>query len=280
MLEIIIVVSISSLLLAALLRFLVAGFPIATITYAQQRSTEVARLQLNRIASVLREARRSDTGAYPLVEMSPQRIIVYADIDNDSVTERVRYELEGTNLVRGIVKPTRVPGFPLVYELDDETWGIVARSIRNGSDPIFTYFSGDYPTNPTPLFPVDLTGVKFVQFRLVIDVDQAVNPPPIEIVSQVQLRNLKTNLADIVMPSLRVTITDIVGAPISQATVHLTDNGFDKTLITDAAGAAPFSNLPVSDDYTLEVSADGYQAVTQVVTVENATQITVILISE
>lgn len=194
-LEVMIVVAISSILLIALLRFLVIGYPLSKITYLQQQSTETARLQLKRISKQLREARPADTGAYALVEMSPQRIIFYGDLDRDDVTERIRYELIGTDLVRGIIEPT---GDPLAYVVTDEQTVTVARSIRNGESPIFTYYSGDYPADQTALTPADVTEVKYIQFHFLIDVDTSVDPPPIDVRSQVQLRNLKTNLGETV----------------------------------------------------------------------------------
>ncbi len=190
--EIITVVAIGGILLVALLRFLVAGYPISKITLLQANSNETARIQLRRIARELRELRDADTGAYPLVEMKPQKIIFYADVDGDAATERVRYELTGTDLERGIIDPT---GTPLTYNTVNEKKNIVAKSIRNGTTPIFRYYTGDYPTDMTELTPVDVTEVKYIQFLLQIDADINVDPPPIEVKSQVQLRNLKTNLS-------------------------------------------------------------------------------------
>lgn len=193
--EVIIVVFISSIMLVALLRFLVIGYPLSKITYLQQRSTETARLQLKRMTKILREARPSDTGAYPLVEMSGQRIIFYSDLDRDAVTERVRYELINTDLVRGLTEPT---GNPLSYDVaNNEKVTIIARHVVNDAADIFIYYNGNYPADQTPLTPVDLTEVKYVQYRLLIDVDSAQDPPPIDVVSQVQLRNLKTNLGEV-----------------------------------------------------------------------------------
>ena len=197
--EMIVGIAIASILLVALLRFLVAGYPLTKISYLQQQSTETARLQLERMAKQLREARYSDTGAYPLVEMLPQRVVFYADVDGDATTERIRYELQGTDLVRGVTEPS---GVPLAYDPgSDEVVATVAASVRNGGTDVFTYYTGDYPADQTPLTPVDLTEVKYIQFYLEIDHDPAIEPPPIEVRSQVQLRNLKDNLGQEVSPT-------------------------------------------------------------------------------
>lgn len=193
--EVIVVVGLSGILMTALLRFLVAGHPLSKITYLQISSTEDARLQLRRLARTIREARVADTGAYPLAEAQPQRIVFFANVDGDVLTERVRYELVGTDLMRGIIKPT---GDPLTYNTGQEQTSIVAKSIRNVAIPLFTYYSGDYPALQTPLTPTDVTEVKYIQVHLLVDVNPNQDPPPVDVVSQVQMRNLKTNIGETV----------------------------------------------------------------------------------
>jgi prepilin-type N-terminal cleavage/methylation domain-containing protein len=192
--EVIVVIGISGVIMVILMRFTAAGWDISRETRLQQNATEDARLQLERIAKSMREARIADTGAYPLVVMSPQRMDFYSDVDADDATELVRYELVGTTLRRGVTQPT---GNPVTYnQAANEVTTDVAHSIRNGNIPLFTYYSGDYPADQTPLSPIDLTEVKYIQFHLIVDSDPAVDPAPVDIISQVQLRNLKANLGD------------------------------------------------------------------------------------
>lgn len=193
LIEIILVTFISTLVITALLRFLSIGHPLARTTYLQAQSTETARLQLKRLASALREVRTSDAGAFALVETSPQRIIFYADVDGDPAVERVRYELVGTNLHRGVTDPS---GTPVVYDTAQEHDSVVTTFIRNGSEPIFLYYDGSYPANPSPLPGTALADITYMQFRLVIDADPMADPPAVDVISQVQLRNLKTNLGE------------------------------------------------------------------------------------
>lgn len=192
--EMLVVIVISGLIMVALVRFTALGWSVSRETRLQLQASEDARIQLKRVAKAMREARISDTGAYPLVVMEPQRLEFYADVDGDDTTELVRYQLTGTNLERGVTEPM---GTPLAYDkAANEKVSVVAASIRNSAQPIFTYYAGDYPANLTPLSPVDLTDVKYIQFRFLIDSDLSVPPEAIDVVSQVQLRNLKTNLGE------------------------------------------------------------------------------------
>ena len=189
--ELIVVLFISSIVIIALVRFISIGFPVSKITYLQTQSNEAARIHMRRLTKAIREARSADSGAYALEEALPQRIIFYSNIDNDTAVERVRYELDGTDLERGITNPT---GTPPAYDSDDEEVAVVARSVRNDTEPIFTYYSGDYPTDTTALDPTDLTEVKYIEIELILDVDPAADPPATTVSTQVQIRNLKTNL--------------------------------------------------------------------------------------
>ena len=196
LIEILVVIMISSIVLTVVTRALATGFPVSKRALFQAQATGTARVQLKRIAKALREARESDVGSYPLVEAENKKIVFYSDVDHDTDVERIRYELVGTNLERGVIKPS---GNPIRYREVDEETAVVASSVRNENvSDVFTYYSGDYPADPAPLSPSDLTEVKYIQFNLLIDVNPLIDPEPINLISQVQIRNLKTNLGEIV----------------------------------------------------------------------------------
>ncbi len=189
LIEMLVVVSLTSIILIAIMRFMGAGVASYRATFLQTLANETARVQLKRMSHSIRSAWPSDTGAYPIIEAAPQRLVFYANADDDAETERIRYELVGTNLVRGVTQPV---GDPLEYDTDDETVATLARFIRNGQDPVFSYYTSDYPDDTTPAETIaDMT---YVSFTLVIDADPDEDPSPITVQSQVQLRNLKTNL--------------------------------------------------------------------------------------
>ena len=148
LIEALVAICISTILIVGTVRFMGVALPVYRSTFLQTSADEVAQLQLKRISNELREAKPSDTGTYPLFQAAPQRIIFYANVDGDAATERVRYELIGTTLVRGIVKPT---GTPISYNTSNETVSTVARSIYNGTSPLFTYYGSDYPEEDEPL---------------------------------------------------------------------------------------------------------------------------------
>ena len=191
LLEIIVAIAISSIILMGMVRFLGTSIPAYRSLFLQSIADEAARVQLVRISHLMRSAKTSDTGAFPLVEASAQRVIFYANIDDDAATERVRYELNGTDLVRGVTKPS---GDPIIYDTGQETVTTVARFIRNGISPVFLYYGSNYPQDTTQVPGTSLASIAYIAFSLTIDADTTNEPDAVTIQSQVQLRNLKTNL--------------------------------------------------------------------------------------
>jgi hypothetical protein len=189
--EVIVSIAISSIIMVALLRLTTTGFSVSRSTFSQSQAVETSRVQLRRLTTSLRQARQADTGAFAIAEALPQRLVYYSDIDGDGTTERLRYELVGTNLERGIIEPT---GVPVSYPAAQEQEAIVATGIRNGATAVFRYFGSSYPADPNPLSPVDESDIRYIEYTLLVDADAADSVQQVSLTSQVQVRNLKDNL--------------------------------------------------------------------------------------
>jgi len=111
---------------------------------------------------------------------------------------KVRFDLTITEHVvgseaifqKGITNPT---GVPTTYDTVNEVVTIVSQYVVNGTTtPLFQYFdqNGDEITE-TPARPEETT---LMRVFLIINVDPASAPKSFELESDVQLRNLKTNL--------------------------------------------------------------------------------------
>ena len=146
------------------------------------------------LVRTIRRARAADNGAYALEVFNDQELAFYADIDNDSQAERVRYFLEGEELKRGVIEPT---GFPVTYPSENEAVKVMTEYVRNGSDPVFYYYNRDWPTdttnNPLPLAQ-RLNETQFIQVFFKINVNPDRPEGEFVLSPYVQLRNLKDNL--------------------------------------------------------------------------------------
>jgi prepilin-type N-terminal cleavage/methylation domain-containing protein len=139
---------------AALMVILASGFVGLQYILSQNQvsawrnyqSIENANGAVSAMANQLRGASNSEDGSYPLVTPDDQNIIFYSDYDQDGTTERIRYTLNGTELLRGITEPT---GSPYTYNPMDEKVKTVTDIVRNGTDPIFYYYDANWPEDTT-----------------------------------------------------------------------------------------------------------------------------------
>lgn len=152
-----------------------------------------ARRSLVRMSAEIRTASPSSTGGYALEQTGTSTFIFYSNVDSDQYMERVRYFLSGTTLRRGIVKPS---GSPLTYNTANETFTNLAHGIYNASStPVFQYYDSNYYGTTTALSqPITVSVVRLVQLTLHIDTDPDQPPEPLELTTQISMRNLKDNL--------------------------------------------------------------------------------------
>ncbi|MBL7053326.1 MAG: type II secretion system protein [Candidatus Portnoybacteria bacterium] len=94
---------------------------------------------------------------------------------------------ENIILRKGVTQPT---GYPIEYPEENEDITILSQYIRNQL-PIFRYFDGD---NNELDNPARLEDTKLMRVHLIINIDPLRAPEDFELESNVQIRNLKTNL--------------------------------------------------------------------------------------
>lgn len=192
--EALVALAIFGIILAILSNFLLQGMRFQTFASEQQQQVEFARSSAQTMVKELREAEPGDDGSYILNRAEDQEIIFFSNIDADQATERVRYFLDGTTFKKGIIEPS---GEPIIYDQATETVTTLVEYIRNGTTPIFLYYNGDYPGdmthNPLPT-PTRLTETKLLNVYLRINVNESQAPNQTEVITEVQIRNLKNNL--------------------------------------------------------------------------------------
>lgn len=152
-----------------------------------------ARKVLRTAIAELRSASPSSLGSYTIEQAGTSTLIFYSNIDTDANKERIRYFLSGTDLKRGVIKPS---GTPLAYNSGQETFSTVIHDVVNGtSTAIFTYFDTNFYGTTTPLAqPVNPPNVRLIRMTVIIDRDPNRSPSRITVMSQAALRNVKDNL--------------------------------------------------------------------------------------
>jgi prepilin-type N-terminal cleavage/methylation domain-containing protein len=155
--------------------------------FQQSQAIGEARRGIETMVKEIREAREGDDGSYIIEEAQDFEFIFYSDIDNDQETERVRYFLDGSDFKKGVIEPE---GWPIKYPSQKEKIIVLSAYVRN-QPPIFHYYDGD-GNELSP--PSRLKDTKLMKLNLVINVDPNRPPQDFTLESQVQIRNLKTNL--------------------------------------------------------------------------------------
>lgn len=189
--EILIAVSILSLILGFVGAFQADVFSLNRFIQTGLQSQSDAKKIIRPFANEVRSAAPSNLGAYHLAETATSSFAFYSDIDNDGLREKVRYYLDGSDFKKSVIKPA---GQPLVYNQANEK---IIRVVENVvDDNIFEYFDSNYDgtASSTALVqPVNISEVRLIKIRLSIDKDLGAPPGPIEVMTQVSIRNLKDN---------------------------------------------------------------------------------------
>lgn len=151
--------------------------------------TSEASIAANRgvseVVNVLRKIKDGSDGSYPILNADEFDLVVFSDIDKDSVIEKVHYYLDGTNFMVGMTKPG---GFPTSYASGDaETKVIIADVANNSSQPIFHYYNNQNNLIAAPV--ANLIDVRMVKVSLWVDRKEG----DLAIESYVSLRNLSEN---------------------------------------------------------------------------------------
>lgn len=186
MMEIVVVLGIFGVTAIAVGAFTAGVFRFNRVLTSQLDTETQLRRLVAKFSTETRTASASSLGAYPIDAASATSVTFYSNTDADNLKERVRYFLDGTTLKRGILKPT---GSPLTYNPANEAVSSWVNDVRNSD--IFFYYDNTYNGSSPPLsFPVTLTAIRLVRLKLSVDLKPNEPPAPLEIDTNVHLRNL------------------------------------------------------------------------------------------
>ena len=192
LIEILVVITVLVLVSLMIGFFVYQSYKTLDFIQEQAEVQDQVRNTINIISKETRKAQTAETGSYPIKEAKKLSFAFYANIDSTPEVEQVRYFLQDTDLIKGIIKPT---GDPFNYS-GEEQFKTVASFVRNDEDnPIFSYFDENYTGAENPLsYPIEINEITLMRINLIVDVDLGKNPLPYTLESEVSLRNLKTNL--------------------------------------------------------------------------------------
>lgn len=159
-----------------------------TSRYAIEQASAVSSIQhgIDTIVRTLREASYSSNGAYPVISISQNQVSFYANVNhNDPLIQQVRFFIQGTSLMEGVIEPV---GDPPAYT-GTEVVSTLANYVQNLSiaTTTFTY----YDQNGAQISDYTKIGaVRFLTATIVADVNVNNMPNQLVLHSSAALRNL------------------------------------------------------------------------------------------
>lgn len=194
LLEIIVVIGITTIILLAAGTLLSLGFRDQQILNDQLFGQKEARRIIAEIVNTARTAEASSVGSYAIAEATTSSLTLYANSDTDTQRERIHYWISGTDLKKGVLKPS---GNPLGY-IGSEQVTILAHNVENITKniPTFQYFDESYTgmgTSTAMSLPITIPNVRMIKVIIQIEKDKNKSPVPIRVESLTNIRNLKTN---------------------------------------------------------------------------------------
>lgn len=171
-------IALGSIIVGALALFVGRGVNVSREQTEQVRTTEDARVQIERMGDAIRDARSLDLNSDGLASSTKEEwlqagqdfsIQFYTNFDSDSDIELVRYFVEGVDLKRGIRDP---------YISPSEQVTTIARSVRNvaAGEPLFRYYAGSRGE------------IERVEIRLLVDVSPTQKPDMVTVTTVVAPR--------------------------------------------------------------------------------------------
>ncbi len=192
LLEIIVALGIFAIISTIVVWIMITSFRSNDIIWEQLKTQNEGRKALQQVVDDVRRAEESSIGSYAIESATDYELIFFANIDNDSLRERIRFFLDETTLKKGVIK---AEGNPLNYDGTENIVEIAHDAVNIAkSVPVFLYYDQNYTGAESFLTsPVDATDVRVVRVQLELEKDPTETPVPLHVEGVVSVRNLKGN---------------------------------------------------------------------------------------
>lgn len=182
LIETVVTIAIFSLVLGTLSGFIIYGYRVQGYVLRQSQAIDEAQRGIETMVKEIRRAWSGEDGSYLIGEAKDFEFIFYSDIDRDLETERIRYYVEGTDLIKEIIDSE---DFPPQYSSQPKKI-FLSHYIRN-TPPIFKYLD---EKGEELAYPARKKDTKTIKVYLEINVNPVLLPLNFVLESAVRPRNL------------------------------------------------------------------------------------------
>lgn len=191
LIEVLVAIGIFVLLSLGITWLLITSLRSNAVIWEQLATQNGGRRVLQQVVDDIRRAEDSSIGSYLIESASSTEFIFFANIDDDTARERIRFFVEGTDFKKGTIEPT---GSPLEYDPADEIIVTLAEDVKNLEEgtPTFSFYDENYTGTEAALTePIDTPDIRVVRIQLELEEDPTQTPVPLHVETTVQIRNLK-----------------------------------------------------------------------------------------
>ena len=201
LIEVLITLAIFAILTAGAVWFFIGSSRDVTTIWEQLTTQNQGKKTLEKVTKYIRKAETSSAGAYPLVTTTPYDLIFYANVDSDSMIEKVEFKLDNDKVLRQIITNPSSTASSNIYGSGIATSQptILAENVinktTNPATPVFLYYDENYTGTQSELISgqFNLVDVHMVKVQLELEKDFNKSPAPLHLESAVLIRSTKTN---------------------------------------------------------------------------------------
>ncbi|OGH91330.1 MAG: hypothetical protein A2507_04715 [Candidatus Magasanikbacteria bacterium RIFOXYD12_FULL_33_17] len=196
LIEILVVLSIFSILMAGASWFIIGTNRDLAVMWEQLITQNEGKKTIDHVVNYVRKAETSSVGSYSLVTTTDYNLVFYANVDEDSLIEKIHFWLDADNILKQtIVKPSSTAVSDL-YENGTSSTINLAENVKNieQGNPVFLYYNENYTGTQSALSGnFNLIDVRVVQVQLELEKDPTKTPVPLHVESKAFIRSTKTN---------------------------------------------------------------------------------------
>jgi type II secretory pathway pseudopilin PulG len=190
--EVVMIIAVNTVMLLVISTSIVNLYQSNSYIMAQSHEIDQARLGLQSWLSDTEEMTYANDGTFPIAVMEPHHFGFYSDVDNESSVEYVEYELSSTTLYKYTYKSS---GYPPVYNLVTPVkTEILSQYVQNLDQATSTFSYFDTDGNLLATSTALLTDIRYIEARVIVNIDPLRSPGEFLLRSGTAPRNLKDNL--------------------------------------------------------------------------------------
>ncbi|MFA7314572.1 MAG: type II secretion system protein [Candidatus Magasanikbacteria bacterium] len=198
LIEVLITLAIFSIVTAGAFWIVIVSSRDGAIIWEQLVTQNEGKKAVEHVINYVRKAETSSAGAYALDTADPYDLIFYANVDNDSMVEKVEFWVDDGGIFKQTITKPSSTASTNMYENGTPQTTDLANNLTNFINephvPVFLYYDESYTGTQQDLGEnFNLTDVRMVKIQLELEKDPAKAPVPLHVESTVLIRSTKTN---------------------------------------------------------------------------------------